>query len=209
MDDLIIYGAGAVAGFVVLNPDLFDRRWRVVAMVDDDPAKVGTSVWGVEVWSRQRLDSMSLRGVAMLVAIASPGVRERMVGELEARGARFPDFVARGSWISAGVTIGRGVVIYPGCAVEHETRVDNFAIINAGCTIGHNARVGEYATISPGVHLAGHTQVGRGAFLGIGCCTRQGVEIGPGAVVGGQAMVLNNVEGNTTVVGLPATAIKN
>jgi sugar O-acyltransferase (sialic acid O-acetyltransferase NeuD family) len=216
MKDLIIYGAGDVGKFIAYNLDLFEERWRFLAMVDDDPAKDGSRVCGVEVWSRERLFDRPLEDVCVAIAICDPAAKRRIADDLSSRGVRFPALIARGSggeggghrsgcsWISHGVTLGRGVIIYPGNTVEHETVIGDFATINAGCTVGHNVRIGSFATLSPGVHLAGRTTVGEGAFLGIGSCTRQGVSLGAGCVVGGQAMVTHDVEAGKTVVGVPA-----
>jgi sugar O-acyltransferase (sialic acid O-acetyltransferase NeuD family) len=205
MTNLIIYGAGEVAKFIALNLDLFEGEYQLLGMVDDDQAKVATRVCDVLVWSRDRLDKMALEGVAVVIAIGAPGAKEYIAGELEPRGVVFPNFIARGVWISKGVEFGRGVIVYPGCTVEHETTIGDFVIVNAGCTVGHGVRIGDFATISPGVHLAGGTVVGDGAYLGIGCCTRQNVTIGARSVVGGQAMVVNDVPPEKLAIGVPAT----
>lgn len=203
MNNLVIYGAGDVGKFVAWNPDLFGERYHLLGMVDDDREKVGGTVCGLPVRGREWLEEISLEGVHVLIAISSPAAKARIAAWLGPRGVVFPSLVARSSWISRGVALGRGTLIWPLCSIEHETEIGEFVSINAGCTVGHNVRIGNFSTLSPGVHLGGFTSIAEGSFLGIGCCTRQGVEIGARTVVGGQAMVTANVGDDTLVVGVP------
>lgn len=203
MKNLIVFGAGAVGKFVAWNLELFEEPYNLVGFVDEDRSKAGGLLCGAPVFGREYLTPENIGGTSVIVAVSSPEVKARVAGELESLGALFPNLVARTSWISNGVTIGRGILVYPGCAIDYETSIGDFVTINQCCSIGHNAMVGDYATISPGVCLGGHTTVGEGAFLGIGCCTRQGVGIGARSVIGGQAMVIGDVEPGKTVTGVP------
>ncbi len=204
MKDLIIYGAGDVGKFVAWNYEIFGERYRLIGMVDDDPRKADGEVCGLPVWGSRWFDERPLDGLCVVVAISSPEAKARIAAALEPRGVLFPTLIARRTWISKEVRIGRGTLVYPNCSVEHETQIGDFVTINAGCTVGHNVRVGDFATVSPGVHLGGFTDIGEGAFLGIGCCTRQGVKIGARSIVGGQAMVTGDIGPGETAVGVPA-----
>jgi sugar O-acyltransferase (sialic acid O-acetyltransferase NeuD family) len=203
MNDLIIYGAGAIGKFVAYNLDLFEGSYNLLGFVDNDDSKAGGRLCGLPVMSRDYLTSRDVEDLCVVIAISRPAAKAHIAEKLLPRGVMFPNFVARGAWLSRGVILGHGVLVYPGSSIDHETEIGNFVTINAGCAIGHNARLGDYATISPGVCLGGHTTVGRGAFLGIGCCTKQGVEIGARSVVGGQAMLIGDVGPEKTVVGVP------
>ena len=44
--------------------------------------------------------------------------------------------------------------------------------------------------------------------FGIGACTRQKVRIGKNSVVGGNAMLIKDIEDNVVVAGVPAKIIK-
>ena len=204
MKDLIIYGAGDVGKFVAWNHELFGERYRLLGMVDDDPHKAGTQVCGLPVLERRWLDERPLDGLCVFIGISSPEAKARIAAGLEPRGVLFPTLIARSTWLSKEVSIGRGTLVYPNCSIEHETGLGDFVTINAGCTIGHNVTIGNFATISPGVHLGGFTDIGEGAFMGIGCCTRQGVSIGARTVIGGQAMVTTNIGSDEVAVGVPS-----
>lgn len=207
MKDLIIFGAGDVGKFLAYNLNLFEHRYNLLGFIDDNPAKRGVRLCGLPVFGTEYLESHDTAGLCIAVAISSPAAKESVVKKTEPYSVAFPNFIARNSWLSNGVTIGRGNIIYPNCSVNYETEIENFVTINAGCVIGHNVKIGQFANLSPGVNLGGFTLIGQGANLGIGCCTKQGVEIGSRSVVGGQAMLIKDVESNKTVVGVPA-AIK-
>lgn len=204
MKDLIIFGAGDLGKFIAYNLDIFHSQYNLLGFMDEDPIKVGTQLCRLPVLAMDCLNSIDTSQLCMVVAISSPIVKELIVKKLEPYRVEFPNFIAKNSWLSNEVTIGYGNIIYPNCSVDYHTEIKNFVTINAGCTIGHNVNIGHFANLSPGVNLAGFTFVGQGANLGIGCCSRQGIEIGNYSIVGGQAMLIKNVESNKTVVGVPA-----
>lgn len=208
MKDLIIYGAGDVGKFIAYNLDLFDGEYNLLGFIDDDKGKTGGEICGLPVFGSDYLQANDTRGLSVAIAINSPAAKEAVVKKLEPYKLAFPNFIARNSWLSNGVTLGNGIIIYPNCSINYETEIGNFATINAGCAIGHNAGIGDYSSLAPVVGLGGFTRIGRGANLGIGCCTKQGVEIGAGCVIGGQAMVIENIPAGRTAVGVPAKVIK-
>lgn len=204
MKNLIILGAGDVGKFLAYNQSLFEEQYNLLGFWDEDPAKVGTRLCGLPVLGMEYLDAAAPGTLHAAVAMSCPAAKRAVTEKLRPYGLHFPNFIARGSWLSGGITLGQGVIIYPNCSIAHETVIGNFVTVNAGCTLGHNTQIGDYANLSPGVHLAGFTRVGELADLGIGCCTRQRTEIGARSVVGGQAMLIDNVEPGRTVVGVPA-----
>lgn len=207
MKYLIIFGAGDLGKFIAYNLDIFNTTYNLLGFMDDNPCKIGTQLCGLPVFPIEYLNSADIRQISVVVAISSPVAKELVVKRLEPYGVTFPNFIAKNSWLSHEVTIGYGNIIYPNCSVNYKTEIENFVTINAGCTIGHNTYIGQYANLSPGVNLGGFTLVGQGANLGIGCCTRQGIEIGCYSIVGGQAMLVKNVESNKTVIGVPAITL--
>ena len=69
--------------------------------------------------------------------------------------------------------------------------------------------IGTSVHVCPGVRLAGHVIVESGAFIGIGATVVQNVRIGFEAVIGAGAVVIADVDPMTTVVGVPARAVKD
>ena len=82
--------------------------------------------------------------------------------------------------------------------------IGRHVVLNTGCIVDHESMIGTAAHICPGVRIAGRVTVEPGAFIGIGATVLQCLRIGCEAVVGGGAVVIQDVEPMTTVVGVPA-----
>jgi UDP-3-O-[3-hydroxymyristoyl] glucosamine N-acyltransferase LpxD len=95
--------------------------------------------------------------------------------------------IDRGSW--RDTRIGRG------------TRIDNLV------HIAHNVRIGRDVCVVALAMIAGSVEVHDGAWIGPSASIHQRLTIGPRALVGMGAVVLRDVEADTTVAGVPAKVI--
>ena len=73
------------------------------------------------------------------------------------------------------------------------------------CAIGLNSTIGKGSALAPGVNFAGFTFIEPFVEIGIGVSTIQQIRIGEGSIIGGQSMILKNVEYFSTYAGVPAT----
>lgn len=200
---LLIIGAGNVGGYLALNLGTFGFPFEVKGFLDDDPKKAGRTLYGKPVLGP--VESIrKFTGIAVAIGIAAPKIRRRIVDQITPYTVNFPPFVAPSTWISDGVQIGKGSIIYPGVSVNYETDIGEFCIINMNCAIGHNCTFSGFDTLAPGVNLAGFTFLEQDVDIGIGVSTRQRVRIGTGAVIGGQSMVINDIPPDCTAFGVPA-----
>ena len=207
-DPVIIVGAGGIGRFLARNLKAFRSGHEVVGFLDDDTTQWGRTIDGYPVMGPT--EAISDHGdVAVLIAVGDPLHRRRMVLDVSKHKVRFPSIVAPTAWVSEGVHLSAGVIVYPGVSINHGTTVGEFCIVNMNCAIGHDCDLAGYDTVGPGVNLAGFTVVGRGVELGIGSCTTPNVRIGAGALVGAGAVVIDNVKPNSVVVGVPARAIRS
>jgi len=201
-EDLIIIGAGNVGGFLVLNQNLFEEDFNIIGFLDDDIKKIGKSFWGVPVLGS--IDKINdYKEVSIALGIASPLVKKKIIDSI-GETFNFPTFIAYNAWISNKVKVGKGVIIYPGVSINHESEIDDFVVINMNCAIGHNSTIQKCCSLAPGVNFAGFTFVQSYVEIGIGVTTIQQVKIGEGSIIGGQSMVIKDVERYTTYVGVPA-----
>ena len=85
-----------------------------------------------------------------------------------------------------------------------------------GVVIGETATIGDDVTIYHGVTLGGtsgeavvrHPQVGNKVIIGSGAQILGPIKIGDGARIGSNAVVVKDVEPNTSMVGVPARPAK-
>jgi len=205
MKELIIIGAGNVGGFLALNQDLFEEKYHILGFLDDDSKKAGQYFWGIPVLGK--IDEIEkYPGASVAVGISSPMVKKKVLERLS-ENHDFPSFVSENAWISNRIKIGKGVIIYPNVSINHETVIEDFVVINMNCAIGHDNTIKKCASLAPAVNFGGFTTVGAYADIGIGACTIQQIKIGEGAVIGGQTMLLSDVEPYSTYVGVPGRKV--
>ena len=202
MKDLLIIGAGNVGGFLALNQNLFEGHYNIIGFLDDDKDKIGKTKWDIPVLGN--IESIKeYHNISVVIGISAPLIKKKILAKIGSN-FHFPNFIAKNAWISNKVKVGKGVIIYPGVAINHESEIGDFVIINMNCAIGHNTKIGIGCALAPGVNLAGFTKVDAFVNLGIGVSTIQQIHIAEEAVIGGQSMVITNVEKCAKYVGVPA-----
>lgn len=206
---LLIIGAGSVGKFIAYNINQFTQSFEIIGFLDDDKAKHETMIAGFPVLgSVEKLQEFSGKGIAIVWGIAFPSIKKRLFDQYQNLSFSFPNFIAKDAWVSEGVIFGNGCIVYPGSAINYETRIDDFVVINMNCSLGHNCSIKSFSSLAPGVNLGGNTSVGSCVEMGIGSSTVQSTIIGNNATIGGQAMVVSNVSESDVVVGIPAKSIK-
>ncbi|NMA66070.1 MAG: serine O-acetyltransferase [Clostridiaceae bacterium] len=105
-----------------------------------------------------------------------------------------------------------GVEIHPGAKIGKCLFIDH----GMGIVIGETAEIGDYCTIYHGVTLGGtgkdkgkrHPTIGNNVLISAGAKILGPFTVGDNAKIGANAVVLTEVEENTTVVGVPGRAVK-
>jgi len=105
-----------------------------------------------------------------------------------------------------------GVEIHPGAKIGKGLFIDH----GMGVVIGETAEVGDNCTIYHNVTLGGtgkdkgkrHPTIGNNVLISTGAKVLGPFKVGDNSRIGANAVVLNEVEPNTTVVGVPGRAVK-
>lgn len=208
MIELYIIGAGSVGGHIASNWEEFDSPFQLKGFLDDNPNKHGQSFCGYPVFGSIDL-LRNMPHCAIVIGIAFPKIKIKILNRLKDIGDfYFPSLVSPNSWISKGVQIGEGSIIYPGTCINYGTRISDFVVINMNCAIGHDVLIEDFSSLAPGVNLGGHTHIGSAVELGIGSATKQFITIQDESVIGGQAMVIHDIPRKSLVAGVPAKSLK-
>ena len=112
------------------------------------------------------------------------------------------------SQISRGLT---GIEIHPGARIGYGVFIDH----GMGVVIGETAEVGDRCLLYQGVTLGGtgkengkrHPTVANNVVIGAGAKILGAITIGSNTRVGAGSVVVNNVEENCTVVGIPGRVV--
>lgn len=115
-------------------------------------------------------------------------------------------------WISMKSKKKTGMEVHPGAVIGENVFIDH----GLGVVIGETAVIKDNVTIFQNVTLGGrgnhtgkrHPTIEEGCLIGAGAKILGNITIGKHSKVGANAVVLHNVPSNTTVVGIPAKAIR-
>jgi UDP-perosamine 4-acetyltransferase len=110
--------------------------------------------------------------------------------------------------VSPSVVLGEGVVIMAGAVINACSRLGINVIVNTNAVVEHDCIIGDHVHIASGARMAGEVEIKNGAHIGLGASILQGVCIGQNAVVGAGSVVLNDVDNDITVVGVPARPLE-
>lgn len=105
-----------------------------------------------------------------------------------------------------------GIEIHPGAVIGKGLFIDH----GMGVVIGETAEVGDYCTIYHGATLGGtgkdtgkrHPTIGNNVLISTGAKILGPFKVGDNARIGANAVVLNEVEPNSTVVGVPGRTVR-
>ena len=112
-----------------------------------------------------------------------------------------------------------GIEIHPGAKIGNNLFIDH----GMGVVIGETSEIGNNVTIYHAVTLGGispsidserqrhekrHPTIGDDVVIGSGAQIIGPIKVGNGSRIAANAVVVNNVGENTTMVGVPAKAIK-
>ncbi len=119
-------------------------------------------------------------------------------------------FLAR--WVSQFARSMTGVEIHPGATIGKGLFIDH----GMGIIIGETAEIGDYCTIYHGVTLGGtgkdtgkrHPTIGNNVLIATGAKVLGPFSVGDNSRIGANAVVLQEVPANSTVVGLKARVVK-
>lgn len=117
------------------------------------------------------------------------------------------------------ISLGRRVVIRPGCMLFADPRADadGFIVIEDDVMLGSGVHVyvanhrfddTDIPIIDQGHHQPAPVTIRRGAWIGAGCILLPGVTIGENSVVGAGSVVTRDVPARTLCAGNPARLIK-
>lgn len=144
-----------------------------------------------------------------VIAIGSPGGKQKIGGELKEKGFSFPNLVhestiAQVDW--PGDT--EGVIISPNCTIGSNVRFGSHVYINFMVGVGHDAIFHDFIQVNPGVQIGGFAAIQSKVLIGSGATIREKLTVGEGSTVGSGSVVLANVRPNITVLGNPARKLK-
>jgi sugar O-acyltransferase (sialic acid O-acetyltransferase NeuD family) len=199
---ILVIGAGG-GGAQVL--DILSRcpDKQPVAVLDNDPAKMGHTLLGVdilgsldvieELWQRRAFDAVAI------AIVADADYRRAVFDRIDRLGIPLENVIDPTAIIGCGVSLGRGNVIRPLCVLAALVSIGDNNYFGEHVCVGHHARVGSHCTFAPRAATAGWIQVADRVQVGLGANLLGRLRIGERAVIGAGAVVSTDVPPGVTV----------
>lgn len=183
-------------------------EFEVVALVDDDPARVGTKLLGYPVRGPEALAELQDGGVADAFAgiggVVSSEARKAAFSRLLEDGFRLPAIVHATASVSRFARLGNGCQVLARTVINADAELGENAIVNTAAVVEHDCRIGSHVHVGPGALLGGLVTVQDDAQIGMGAVVIQECTIGAGAFVAAGAVVVDDVAPGARMAGVPA-----
>jgi UDP-perosamine 4-acetyltransferase len=207
MDVILIGGGGH--GRVVLDILRTGGEFNPIGFLDADPELAGQIIGGVPVLGQiNLLPKLKSKTNKAIITIGDNRARMSYAGKLRDHGYSLINAIHPSAVISETAKLGVNIVVAAGAVISADAIIGDGAIINTAAIIDHECEIGDGCHVCPAAAVAGRVRIGEEAFIGLGCRIIQCLNIGSRAIVGAGAVVLNDVDDDTTVVGVPARTIK-
>ena len=212
MKKIAIYGAGGfgreVACLIHKINDI-SSEWELIGFFDDGIEKGTKNEYGVVLGGIDEVNSYP-EELAIVIAIASPKIVEKIVGNITSSKIYYPNIISPDVIYldRDNVKIGKGNIICSGSLLSCNVNLGNFNILNGFIPIGHDTQIGDFNSFMPAVKISGEVTIGNRNFFGVNSVVLQQIKIGNDTVVGANSLILRKTKDGMTYVGSPASIIK-
>jgi len=210
---IVIWGAADQGR--VNYPILKDLGCDIVALIDDTPGMIspysdvplffGWSAFSIWIAEKDIID------IGFVIAIGNPygHVRCKLQSQMQGIGLKPVSFADRTALISSSSSYGDGLQVMPQALVHNDVIIHDQCIINTKALVEHDCELESGVEIGPGAVLCGRVHVGANTWIGAGATIRPRVNIGKNSIVGAGSVVVNDIEDDVVVAGVPAKVLQN
>lgn len=188
------------------NPEKWGGPFDCLGFVDDNPNASEDQLKGFPYLGS--LDqAQNYKDCFFINGIGSPRTHKAKRSIIEKLGIsndHFLSIIHPTASLSRYSSIGKGVVIFQNVTLTTNTIIGDHVVILPNSIISHDVTVGSYSCIAGGVCLSGKVSVGESCYLGTNCSVRDSVYIGDNSLVGMGSVVINDIEADSIVKGIPA-----
>jgi len=208
-DALYLCGVGNGEGIrLALTINRLCPRWQRIVLLDDDPAKHGTTRLGLEVQgpiSHLAGADASDSEVVNLVTRTTEG-RARAQEKIGQYGIQFASLIHPGVDLF-GAEVASDVTIYQNACIGAEARIGPASVVLIGAVVVHGVRIVQGCVIAPNAVINARVTVEDRSYVGSNASILPDLRIGAGATIGANCMVYTDVPEEATAMGVPAQCV--
>jgi sugar O-acyltransferase (sialic acid O-acetyltransferase NeuD family) len=210
MKTLYLCGASNPEGVrLALRIDRAERRWANIVVLDDDPARHGTPVCGIEVAGPFALLANVDPGNAEVVNLVARSTIKRAAAAQTIAGFGVPFATLISPDVDIlGTTIGAGVTVYGNATIAAGANVGDGSVVFMGAIVGHGSTVGRGCVIAPNAVINARVRLGDRVYVGSCASILPEIEIGDSATIAAGATVLTRVPEGATALAAPARLMR-
>ncbi len=131
-------------------------------------------------------------------------LRTKIFTKLTDMGLNIINAIHPSAIISKTVTLGKGLVVFPNVTINTDAIIGNNIIIATNSSIDHETIIESDSLISAGVTIGAYSRICKGSLCAIGSTVVSGVNIGVNVLVAAGVVVVNSIESEKKVFGIPA-----
>ena len=212
MKKIAIYGAGGFGREVACLINKINEQspeWELIGFFDDGIEKGTKNEYGIVLGGIDEVNSFP-EELAIVIAIASPKIVEKIVGNITSSKIYYPNIISPDVIYldRDNVKIGKGNIICSGSLLSCNVSLGDFNILNGFIPIGHDTQIGNFNSFMPAVKISGEVTIGNRNFFGVNSVVLQQIKVGHDTVVGANSLILRKTKDGMTYVGSPASIIK-
>lgn len=210
MTTLYLCGAGnAEAVRLALTINLNEARWERIILLDDDPAKHGQWILGVEIAGPFDLLGKAHANSAEVSNLVARSTARRGSAQrkIEPYGVPFATLIHPSVEI-VGAEFGRGVIVYQNATVGPQASVGDASVIFMGAAVGHGSQLGRCCVVAPGAVVNARAELGDGVYVGTNATILPEIKVGPWATIAAGSVAMQDVPGGATVLGVPGRILE-
>lgn len=206
MKKLIIIGAGGYSKSVLDSVD--KNKIQMTGFIDEFTNK--KEHLGYSILCNKFADLKKTKDYVYFIAVGNNINRKRWYDLLKSNNLEIINVIDNSAIISpnaelskkGGIFVGKRAIINSGAKIGYNCIINTGALVEHGCFVGNHVNVSTYSILN------GDVKVQDGSFIGSSSVSIGQIKIGEWAVIGAGAVVIKNVDSNTTVAGVPAKVIK-
>ena len=206
---LYLCGAGNLEGIrLALRINEKVARWEKIVILDDNPAKHGQSILGLEVAGPFALLGQTDVNSAQVANLVSRTTAKRESARQKIKAYHLPFAALIDPSVDIfGVEYTNDISIYQGAIFAAGAFVDESSVVFLGAMVGHGCRIGKGCIIAPGAVVNARVQLEEGVYVGTNASILPDLRVGPWATIGANSAVVEDVPSGATVMGVPAQVI--
>ncbi|MDE6300842.1 MAG: acetyltransferase [Muribaculaceae bacterium] len=206
MKNLYIVGArgfGREIFYLAKESIGFQTEYKIAGFLDDNASALDdykgypSVISSVEAYEPKEND-------VFIVALGDVKYKKKYIDILNSKGANFYSLIHKDAYISPNTTIGKGCIVCAYVRISCDVEVGDYNTFQPFSVVGHDVKIGNGCHFNTYSFMGGFVVVEDEVTLHTGAIIHPHKVVRRNSTVGAGAVVIRNVQENSTVYGNPA-----